>query len=85
MGEESRDYTCAVCLRLVPMRWEHHKPTMPIWPLCRWCEGEYARGVGKPTGGSFRDRREVARGFALAEALRCEAASLEWRSKYAAA
>ena len=74
------DYDCAICQRRVSMRFVYTpgKPWTPVRPLCLSCERDYSRGVGKPLGGSFRDRRNVTIGLALAEGLRCEAAHLSW-------
>lgn len=75
----SADFTCAICLRKVDMRWERPwRKDCNIAPICRSCEVWYSRGIGKPTAGSFMDRRNVARGLALAEALKSEAGRQTW-------
>jgi len=79
------DFICAICLRTVCGRWGAQRgPDRALPPLCRYCEQSYTAGVGKPSAGSFRDRREVMRGFALAEALRCEAMQKTWERRYGA-
>jgi hypothetical protein len=67
------------------MRWERRGPDRAIPPICTSCEKWHSEGVGKPAGGSFRDRREVRRGVALANALHDEAARKQWGDKYAIA
>jgi hypothetical protein len=79
------DFDCAICQRQICMRWNFTGPTMTIPPICRLCEDWYTRGVGKPTAGSFRDRREVMRGFAIAEALHSAAGSKRWSETYGTA
>lgn len=83
MGED--DFTCAICLHPVNMRWSMGRHFDPLPPLCRWCEKSYGgKGAGQ-SAGSFRDRREVVRGLALAEALRTQALSMQWGARHAAA
>lgn len=80
-------FHCAICERIVEMRWNRYPgPDAVIPPLCNWCERDYSRGIGKPSHGAFRDRREVMRGFALAEALLTTAnrQQWQWRKRYAA-
>jgi len=60
------------------MRYSHRGRCETIKPVCWSCECDYSKGVGKPLGGTFRDRRNVARGIALAEALHCEAVRQTW-------
>jgi hypothetical protein len=81
---EAKDFTCAICQRTVDTRWNHLRPGPDRIepPVCRPCEREYSRGVGKPIGGSFKDRRNVTQGVALAEALRTEAARQTWSVQY---
>lgn len=78
------EFTCAICQRIVDMRWNHLRKGLNRIepPVCRPCEREYARGIGKPTAGSFKDRRNIEQGVALAEALRCEAARKTWSTHY---
>ena len=78
-AERARDFVCVVCERAVDMRWSlrPHRHSS-IKPICSYCEDQYTQGVGKPKHGSFRDRREVMRGLALAEALRTTAAHMKW-------
>lgn len=79
------DFTCAICRRLIEMRWNRPGRGECIPPICLYCEGQFSSGVGKPAGGSFRDRRTVIRGFAIAEALRTAAAHKKWGSSFAEA
>lgn len=84
--DRSSDFVCAVCRRTICMRWNVGPlANRTIPPICLYCEGEYSRGVRAPQAGAFRDRREVLRGLAMAEALRCEAARKMWSKEYAAA
>lgn len=65
------------------MRWNFGRGRDQILPpICRYCESVYARGVGAPHAGAFRDRREVLRGLVVAEALHCEAARKMWSAQY---
>lgn len=73
------DFTCAICQCNVEMRWSMGRRFDPLAPICRYCEMEYGGNGRGQSGGAFRDRREVVRGMALAEALRCEAAQQKWR------
>ena len=80
----SRDFTCAICQRRIDMRWNH---CAKGWnrvdpPVCRPCEREYSRGIGKPVAGSFKDRRNFIQGMALAEALRTEAVRQTWSAQH---
>lgn len=77
------DFTCAICRRTVSMRWNRVGPNECIPPVCRSCEVTYAQGIRKPVAGSYRDRRMVTQGFALAEALRVDAAHKKWGSSFA--
>jgi hypothetical protein len=81
----SRDeFMCAICQRQVDTRWNHLRKGLNRIepPVCCPCEREYSRGIGKPASGSFKDRRNVAQGVALAEALRCEAARMTWSATH---
>lgn len=79
----SRDFTCAICERRINMRFNRYwKKDAHIAPICHGCEIWYAKGVGKPTAGTFMDRRNVRRGFAIAEALRTEAAHATWSAQH---
>lgn len=85
MSDQFTDFACAICQRTICMRWNYGKRDKIIPPICNICEQHYSSGYGcSVKDGSFRDRREVTRGLALAEALRCEAATQQWRVKYAA-
>lgn len=79
MGE---DFTCAICQRKVDMRWAGFRvrKDTPLPPFCTYCEHQYTQGIGRPQHGSFRDRREVIRGFAIAEALNAAAMHKKWNS-----
>lgn len=83
MGEP--DFICAVCKRHVCMRWSMGRRFDPLPPVCRGCEHSYGGNGRGQSGGSFRDRREVVRGIALAEALRTEALTMQWRPPHAVA
>ncbi len=73
------DFVCVICQRTVEMRWHvRASRNSSLEPICGGCEHEYSRGLGMPKHGSFRDRREVMRGLALAEALRTTAAHMKW-------
>lgn len=76
MGEPN--FHCAICGMEVCMRWTVRGRHRVMPPICPCCEHDYSKGTGKAQHGSFRDRREVVRGLALAEALRCEAARIQW-------
>lgn len=83
VGED--DFTCAICRRPVCMRWSMGRRFDPLPPICRSCEHGYGGNGRGQSGGSFRDRREVVRGIALAEALRTEALTMQWGRCHAAA
>lgn len=73
------DYDCAICLRPVNTHfaryWRGRDALRP--PLCRCCE----ESLGRPaTAGAFADRRTVAVGSALAEALLGEASWKQWEA-----
>ena len=79
------DFRCAICQRDICMRWNGPGRDEIIAPLCTGCERWHAEGIGKPFGGSLRDRREVRRGIALANALHDEAARQRWSEGFHAA
>jgi hypothetical protein len=79
------DFTCAICQRNVCMRWNGRGRDRQVAPVCTRCEGWYSEGIGKPTAGSFMDRRIVARGIALSQALHDAAARQQWEPRHAAA
>lgn len=66
------------------MRWRRPGRDTPLAPICIGCERDFSEGVGRPAAGSFRDRREVMRGFAVAEYLQAAALRQQWSQKYAA-
>lgn len=78
--EEQPDFACAICERQVEMRWNWRNAIIP--PICLFCEQWYLPRASTPRHGSFRDRREVCRGFAIAEALANQAALKKWRSDH---
>jgi hypothetical protein len=82
MNKAQQDFVCAICQRPVEMRWNRHGPDETLPPLCRCCEAEFSRGVGKPADGSFRDRRIIRQGYALTEALRTAAAHQKWGGSF---
>ena len=82
----SESFTCAICQREISLRWNRKGRDETIPPICFYCEQEYGgKGVFTSTAGAFRDRREVTRGLALAEALRSEAARKKWGKIYGCA
>lgn len=83
MSEE--DFTCAICQRSICMRWPGRGRDAQIAPVCTYCERSYSEGRGKPTAGSFMDRRMVVRVIALAEALHDAAARMQWEPRHVAA
>ena len=79
------DFCCVVCERNVNTRWNHVGRDEELAPVCRWCEREHTAGVGSPAAGSFRDRRNTMRIYALADALHTAAMRITWSAEYAAA
>lgn len=88
-----KTFACGICARIAgPERWRVTDREAEAPPICRGCEIEFttisefprARYVGAPRGGSFRDRREAMRLFAIAEALHVEAMRQTWSVKYGA-
>jgi hypothetical protein len=81
------DFTCAICERVISMRFNvyHAGRNKQHAPICAGCETEWARNIGKPEGGSFMDRRMVARGNAIAEALHSAALRQKWSNHHATA
>jgi len=75
-------FTCAICERQIDTRWNMPGRAMTIPPFCQGCEHQYTQGIGMPTAGSFRDRRQVQRGFAIAEALHSAAAQKRWSDNH---
>lgn len=75
-------FCCAICTRIINLRWNRRGRDEELPPVCIGCERQYTEGVGKPAHGSFRDRREVMRGFALAEALHTAAAHQQWSARW---
>lgn len=73
-------FTCVICQHDSSLRWNspNRRDTI-IPPICTFCEGHYTDGIGLPSRGAFRDRREVKRGFAVAEALHTAARLDKWR------
>jgi hypothetical protein len=81
-SDYQRDFNCGICGRIVTMRWNRTGPDEIIPPICASCEREFSHRIGKPIGGTLRDRREVRRGFAVAEALHSEACRMKWEKQY---
>lgn len=83
------DFTCVICNKLASNRFNWSPRDFERPPICRVCEtiSGYswtgaARHYAKPTGGTFRDRREAMRINALAEALATAATRQEWSRKH---
>lgn len=79
MSGVKQDYDCAICESRVDTRFAQHwtgrNKLRP--PLCACCE----RYWGKPAkDGSFADRRTVAAGSAIAEALESTAGLKLWEA-----
>mgnify|MGYP001758574395 FL=1 len=85
MISQEPDFCCVICERKVNTRWCSVGRDEEVPPVCRYCERQYAEGVGKPAAGSFRDRRNAMRIYALAEALHTAAMRIQWSTQYAAA
>lgn len=76
-------FTCIACEREVDRRWWNSRDRdRSLPPICFYCERTYTKGVGKPSHGSFMDRRNATRIFALAECLLGSASQIEWSQKY---
>lgn len=71
-------FTCAICNREPDVRWEPKTGRLRHRrPVCWYCEGEW----GRPAKDSaFADRRTVAVGSALAEALASTAGFKQWEA-----
>ena len=78
----SETFVCAICQNEKSLRWNVSGRTKTIPPICFHCETHYGGKSGHLQSGSFRDRREVTRGLALAEALRCAASHKKWSKIY---
>lgn len=86
---QPEDFTCAICRRAASNRWnysprDYHRP-----PICKPCEqitGYSWTGSPKlrtkPTGGTWRDRRECLRIGALADAIAKEATRQQWSAHH---
>lgn len=81
-SDYQQDFACGICERRVTMRWNRHGSGEIIPPICPSCEREFTYRIGKPRGGSLRDRREAMRGFAVAEALNSEAHRMQWERRH---
>lgn len=75
-------FVCAICQRAISIRWNGRGRDAHIPPVCLSCERNYSQGIALASHGAFRDRREVRRGLALAEALRCEAMRQTWPASW---
>lgn len=83
MRSPPADFICIACECNVDRRWwQPRDRTRSLPPICSYCEHHYTTGIGKPTHGSFMDRRNAMRIAALAECLRGTAAAKEWGSRY---
>ena len=82
MSKADEFFTCVICQHEISLRWNTSFQHKQLPPICRYCESEYAKGTGKPSAGSFRDRREVIRGFVMAEALYAAAARIRWSTSH---
>ena len=78
--DHADDFTCAICQRHVPMRWQRHLNHAPIAPLCQSCERDYV--PAKVHTGAFRDRRKIQQIGALSEALLSHASVQEWEARF---
>lgn len=79
--ETPAPYDCAICER--PAVWVHSfhcAQNVPVPPVCHGCEQRWGSRVGAP--GAFRDRRVLGVLSALATALGCFAAQIEWEEKH---
>ena len=85
MISQEPDFCCAICERKVSTRFCSVGRDEELAPVCRWCERDYAEGTGKPTVGSFRDRRNAIRIYVLAEALHTAAMRIQWSTQYVVA
>ena len=74
------DFECGICGRMIEMRWNFRARIIP--PICPPCEDSYSSRRGVPRYGSFRDRREVMRGFAVTEALLSTASIKQWEARH---
>ncbi len=83
--ELAENFHCAICQREICMRWNRPGRETQLPPFCRYCEHQHTQGIGMPRGGSFRDRREVQRGFAISEALNAAAHAKQWSKSHASA
>ncbi len=89
MSEEPpADFTCVICERDASNKWNHSARHFERPPICKSCEeitGFSWNGGAlhrtKPTGGTFRDKREALRIGALADAIASEANRQHWETK----
>jgi len=72
------EFVCTICDQSPDVRWEPRSgPLRHRRPVCRYCEGEWGRPA---KDGAFADRRAVAVGSALAEALASTAGFRLWET-----
>lgn len=78
-------FRCAICQRDIRDCPDRNGRDRHLSPICRGRERVWSERIGKPTAGAMMDRRKAMQVVALSEALRSEAAAIEWRHKYAGA
>ena len=90
--EAPSDFVCAICERGASNRFNYSPRDYERPPICKSCENVNgyswtgsARFRTKPSGGSFRDRREAVRIDALADAIAHEANRMKWNKEHASA
>jgi len=76
-------FRCAICRRDVKDYPGRKGRDQQISPLCRFCESEWTRGIGKPKDGAFMDRRKAMHIIALSNALHNGAALIQWETLHA--
>lgn len=74
------DFSCVICGHVATNQWNYSPRDYERPPICKSCENIIgyswtgaARTRTKPTGGTFRDRREAIRIAAIADAIADEA------------
>jgi hypothetical protein len=75
-------FLCVICESEVRDYPHRNGRDRHLSPICRYCEGFWTQRVGKPSGGSFMDRRKSMQIFALAEALHSKAAAIQWGAQH---
>ena len=90
MPEEApADFACAICGQHISNRWNYSPRDYERPPICHSCEnisGYDWAGRPKlrtfPKGGTHRDRRQVMRIGALADAIAHEATHQQWSERH---